>query len=577
MSEGKVRRNHTSAKPRKTSISASATTLAKRHQWLFVFFILLLLALVWRIVFLQVTNKSFLQRQGDARLLRTITLPAHRGQMHDRHGQALAISTPVDSVWVDPQQVIEAQQQWPQLMGLLGKDSKDLEQLLDTRMQREFVYLQRHLNPQLAAQIDALNIPGVYLQREYRRYYPAAEVTAHVLGFTNIDDQGQEGLELAFEQNLRGTTGKRRVMQDRKGQVIARLQELEAAHAGQDLNLSLDRRLAYLAYRELRDAVVENQAKGGSVVILDVQTGEVLAMSNQPAYNPNNRNDLDSQKYRNRAVTDRFEPGSTIKPFTIAAALESGLHTADSRIQTGNGKFKIGRFNIHDGGAYGKIDLRTILRKSSNVGAAKVALSLPGETLWNLFYYAGFGSSTGSIFPGETPGHLPYFADWNRVDQASLGFGYGLSVSLLQLARAYAAIANQGRLPAINFLAQNSKSSAPQSRLIMQPETAQELMTMLEAVVSPQGTGKRAMLQHYRVAGKTGTARKTNHSGYVEDRYRALFVGIAPASQPKIVIAIMLDEPGGKHYYGGQIAAPIFAKIAKTALYWLNVPADKIK
>ncbi len=543
--------------------------IAARQRWIWLLFSLCILLLVWRAVSLQVTHGDFLQAQADARLLRDLVLPAHRGMLQDRNGQPLAVSVPVDSVWVNPSEVLAARARWDELMTLFGQTAADLEALIKPRMQRGFLYVQRHISPTLSAQIRTLDIPGVYLQKEYRRYYPAAEVTAHVLGFTSVDDSGQEGTELALEARLQGHPGKRRVIQNRQGQSIALVQQFETAHPGEDIRLSVDRRLASIAHQALARAVQQHQAKAASAVILDAHSGEILALNNIPSYNPNDRTDRNSDHYRNRALTDLFEPGSTFKPFTIAAALASGNYTPATQINTGNGHFNIGGYRIEDAAAYGRIDLHTILKKSSNVGAAKIALSLSAEHFWNLLDAAGFGRAPNSGLPGEAAGQLPYFSDWEQTRQATLGFGYGINVSLLQLAHAYTALANQGKLVPLSLFPQ-SHPNANNSIQVMPAEHAHAILLMLESVTQAGGTGQQAAIAGYRIAGKTGTARKFLHGRYLEDRHLSLFVGIAPVVNPRLVVAVMVDEPQGEKYYGGQVAAPVFADIMRGALPLLN-------
>jgi len=576
--ENKPKANN--AQPRRVVLTL-AQLAAQRQRWIAVLFLLCIAALTWRAVALQVTHGDFLQAQADARLLRDVSLPAHRGMLLDRNGQPLAVSVPIDSVWVNPKLLATARSRWAELMAVLGRTESELVKLLKPRMQRGFLYLQRHVSPSVSEQIQALNLPGVYLEKEYRRYYPAAEVTAHVLGFTNIDDAGQEGAELSLQTRLQGHPGKRRVIQDRQGRTIALVQQFEAAQAGEDIHLSLDQRLASIAHQALHKAVKQHQAKAASSVVLDAHSGEILAINNIPSYNPNDRSDRDSSHYRNRAVTDVFEPGSTLKPFTIAAALTSTQYTADSRINTGNGRLKIGGFRIDDAAAYGRIDLRTVIKKSSNVGAAKIALSLSAEDMWNLLYYAGFGRVPESGLPGEVAGHLPYFSEWGRTRQASLGFGYGLNVSLLQLAHAYTLFANQGRLMPLSLFTQQvatASANAQQTDFInvISADHAQSILQMLESVTNKGGTGKQAAIAGYRVAGKTGTARKFIKGRYSKDRHLSLFVGIAPVSHPRLVVAVMVDEPQGKQYYGGQVAAPVFADIMRGALRLLNLMPDAL-
>jgi cell division protein FtsI (penicillin-binding protein 3) len=527
--------------------------------------------LLWRAVDLQHTDKDFLIGQGDARHLRVEAISAHRGKILDRNGEPLAISTPVDSVWANPRELAAEPRRWRELATLLGLDLGQLERMLAERGEREFVYLKRQVAPGLASKVEQAGVPGVYLQREYRRYYPLGEVAAHVVGFTNVDDIGQEGMELAFDERLRGVAGARRVLRDRLGRIVEEVESIRPPKAGGDLVLSLDRRVQYLAYRALLRAVKRSQARGGSVVVLEARTGEVLAMVNQPAYNPNNSANRVSSRYRNRAVTDVFEPGSTIKPFTIAAALESGRFTAASTVDTNPGSLKIGKYAVRDPRNYGVIDLTTVIKKSSNVGATRLALALEPRELWQTLTRVGFGTGTGSGFPGEAEGVLTHYFDWGNIQRAGLSFGYGLSVTALQLAQAYAVLANDGRFVRISF---ERLDQPVQGVPVMGRATAQTLRKMLESVVGPEGTARRARVVGYRVGGKTGTVRKAVSGGYAEDRFRAVFAGMAPITRPRLVVVVVIDEPGGKEYYGGQVAAPVYAEIMTRAMRVLGVPPD---
>jgi cell division protein FtsI (penicillin-binding protein 3) len=427
------------------------------------------------------------------------------------------------------------------------------------------------VDPSVAGSVLALGIEGVYLQREYRRYYPMGEVTAHVVGFTNIDDVGQEGIELAFDEALRGVGGSKRVLRDRIGQVVADVERIRDPKSGRDLVLSIDRRIQYRAYRALLAAVNRNQARAGSVVVLDARNGEVLAMVNQPSYNPNNRAERIGSRSRNRAVTDVFEPGSAVKPFTIAAALDSGQFRSDTVVDTSPGYMKVGKYTIKDVRNYGRIDLSTIVKKSSNVGASKVALSLQPRDVWQTLSRFGFGLSTGSGFPGETDGVLTHYFEWREAHRATLSYGYGFSVTALQLAQAYAAIANGGMLSNAGFLP--AESGMVGTRAVSE-DVALQLRRMLESAVSPGGTGSRARIEGFRVAGKTGTVRKATSGGYSEDRYIAIFVGMAPISSPRIVTVVVIDEPSAGEYYGGRVAAPVFADVTEGALRLLGVAPD---
>jgi len=530
-------------------------------------------ALVWRAVDLQVVNQDFLQDQGNARHLRTVTIAAHRGMISDRNGEPLAISTPVDSVWANPQAAIMGRGQWPQLARLLDMDPVYLKKRIMTRAQREFVYLRRHINPDLGQQVMALNIPGIFLQREYQRYYPAGEVAAHVIGFTDVDDRGQEGVELAYNDWLHGTAGSKRVLKDRLGRIVEDVERLAAASPGRNLRLSIDLRLQYLAYRSLKTAVHLHRARSGSVVILDARTGEILAMVNQPSYNPNNRGHMRSDHLRNRALTDVFEPGSTVKPFTIAAALESGKYRPNSVIDTSPGYYRVGRNSVRDVVNYGAIDVTTVIQKSSNVGASKIALSLEPERLWSMFSQVGFGALTGCGFPGEVSGLLTDYWRWHDFERATLSFGYGLSVTTLQLAHAYSTLAAGGRLRPLSLL---SVKQPPEGKAVMSGRTAAQVLAMMETVISAKGTGKLAHVRGYRVAGKTGTVQKNGVDGYSDERYLALFAGIAPASRPRLVMAVLINEPRDGEYYGGRVAAPVFAEVMTGALRLLGVAPDDV-
>ena len=543
----------------------------KRVRLIIVGLAIMVAALVVRAVELQVLQNDFLLGQGNQRQHRSVAIPAHRGMIVDRRGEPMAISTPVDSVWAEPEQFITAQKQWGKLSRLLGIDHDNLSSKLAAAADREFVYLKRHVTPELGKEVAELKIPGVHLQREYRRYYPSGEVAGHILGFTNIDDHGQEGLELAYDDWLAGKPGRTRIVQDRLGRAIQQLQILRTAEPGRDLVLSIDKRLQYLAYRELKSAVFEHQARSGSLVILDVETGEVLAMVNQPTFNPNNRQRENRGAFRNRAVTDVFEPGSTMKPFTVAAALVAGKVKPGLIINTAPGYLKIGKHTVRDKRNLGMLSITDIIRKSSNVGASMLALSLPAKDLWQVFHDSGFGEHTGSAFPGEVGGLLSAPNRWHEIEQATLAYGYGISLTTLQLARAYAAIAADGVLPEISF----QKRELPnRGSRVMPAETARILRGMLETVVDEGGTATRAGIPGYRVAGKTGTSKKSIVGGYSEDRYISVFAGMVPASQPKLVAVVVIDDPSGEQYYGGLVAAPVFSAVLGGALRLLDIEPD---
>jgi cell division protein FtsI (penicillin-binding protein 3) len=535
--------------------------------------LLALLTLVGRAVSLQVLDKDFLQDQGQARHLRVVTLPAHRGMILDRQGDPLAVSTPVESVWVNPQELAEVQEGISRLARLLQLDRDHVQQLLARNAAREFVYLRRHISPRLAAQVRQIGLPGVYLQKEYKRYYPAGEVAAHVVGFTNIDDDGQEGLELAFGDWLSGRPGAKRVIKDGQRHAVEDVEGISRPRPGRDLELSIDRRIQYLAYRELKAAVREHQAQSASAVVLDVRTGEILAMVNQPSYNPNNRHRLQRKNLRNRAVTDVFEPGSTMKPFVATAALEDGRYTPATPVSTSPGWLRVGRNTVRDVHDYGLLDVAGVIKKSSNVGITKIALSLPAERIWSLLTDLGFGVPTESGFPGEASGLLTGYRGWNEIETATLAFGYGISVTPLQLAQAYAVLAAGGLKRPVTFLRQDS---APPGKRILPARVANQMLSMLEAVTGPGGTAPAARVAGYRVAGKTGTVRKSVAGGYADDRYLSVFAGLAPASDPRLVMVVLVNEPGNGKYYGGQVAAPVFAKVLSGALRLLAVPPDDL-
>ena len=529
--------------------------------------------LVWRAVCLQVLDKQFLLSQGEARHLRVVTLPAHRGVIQDRNGEPLAVSTQVESVWINPQELGGEQQRIPELAKLLGLDSAKVKRLLASRADREFVYLKRHVSPALAEQVTALKVPGVYLQREYKRYYPGGEVSAQVVGFTNIDDVGQEGLELAYEDWLRGEPGAKRVIKDGRRHIIEDVESISRPRPGKDLKLSIDRRIQYLAYRELKTVMKEHNALAASAVVLDVKSGEVLAMVNLPSFNPNNRQQMRSSHMRNRAATDVFEPGSTMKPFIAAAALQSGRFHPETLVSTSPGWFRVGVNTVRDVHDYGQLDVSGVIRKSSNVGISKIALSLSAEDIWTLLSDIGFGAQTYSGFPGEATGLLSYHGGWNQIETATLAYGYGISVTALQLAEAYAVLATDGIKRSVTFLRDGDVS---EERRVMPAAIAQQVRAMLEEAAGLNGTAPQARIAGYRVAGKTGTVKKTAPGGYSSNKYLAVFAGMAPASDPRFAMVVMVDEPRNGKYYGGQIAAPVFSKVMSGALRLMAIPPDDL-
>jgi cell division protein FtsI (penicillin-binding protein 3) len=537
------------------------------------FFATLAISLVARAVHLQVLDTEFLNEQADTRHLRTERITAHRGTITDRNGEPLAISTPVDSIWANPKELASAVDDVPRLADVLGIDSQTLIRRITRSMDKEFVYLKRHLSPEDAAAAMSMQLPGINIQREYRRYYPAGEVAGHLIGFTNIDDEGQEGLELAFNHWLAGESGAKRVLKDRLGRSVENVQSIRPPHQGKDLRTSIDLRIQYLAYRTLKSAIQKYNAESGSIVVLDVVTGEVLAIVNQPTYNPNDRSQYSAERYRNRAITDIFEPGSSIKPLVVAAALESREFEPGSIIDTAPGYVVVGPKTIEDKRNLGRVSLTTILARSSNVGVTKLAMSLEADQLWNTMTRFGLGALTASGFPGESAGLLTHFNHWRPISQATLAYGYGVSVTPLQLAQAYAALGNDGVLPPISLLAVETPGDGER---ILEEDTAAAVRRMLEEVVRPGGTGTKAAVDGYRVAGKTGTAWKFAAGGYSQDKYISIFAGLAPASDPRLATVVVIDEPGGELYYASDVAAPVFADVMSESLRLLAVPPDAI-
>jgi cell division protein FtsI (penicillin-binding protein 3) len=553
--------------------SQTAKRFVGRVTLVLVFFSLIAVALAARAVHLQVLNKEFLNQQADTRHLRRERISAHRGTITDRNGEPLAISTPVDSVWANPKELAPAVDDVPRLARTLGLDPQLLMRRITRSMDKEFLYLKRHLSPEQAQQVLALKLPGVNVQREYRRYYPAGEVTGHLVGFTDIDDEGQEGLELAFNHWLAGESGAKRVLKDRLGRSVENVESIRPARHGKNLRTSIDLRIQYLAYRTLKAAIQFHHAESGSIVVLDVKTGEVLAIVNQPTYNPNDRSQFSAERYRNRAVTDIFEPGSSIKPLVVAAALETGEFRPSSIIDTAPGYVTVGAKTIEDSRNLGRVSLTTILARSSNVGVTKLAMSLQPDQLWQTMTDFGLGSLTSSAFPGESAGLLTHFSNWKPISQATLAYGYGVSVTALQLTQAYSALGNGGRLNPVSLVALETPADG---RQVIAPDTATAVRRMLEEVVRPGGTGTKASVPGYRVAGKTGTAWKFAAGGYSEDKYISIFAGLAPASDPRLAAVVVIDEPSGELYYGSDVAAPVFADVMTESLRLLAVPPDAL-
>jgi cell division protein FtsI (penicillin-binding protein 3) len=526
--------------------------------------------LVARALYLQVLDNEFLQHEGALRYARSLELSAHRGRITDRNGELLAISTPVESVFASPQDVRMSAAQRRQLAALLGMTDAALLQRLGAKT-RGFVYLKRHLPPDVAARVVQLRLSGIGLRREYKRYYPAGEVASHLLGFTDIDDRGQEGIELAYEDWLAGKPGSRSVIKDRLGRVIEAGENVRLPMEGKDLVLSIDSKLQYLAYRELKAAVKAHGAKAGAIVVLDSKTGEVLALANAPDYDPNMRALRTPERTRNRAITDLFEPGSTLKPFTVAAALEARLVRPESQVQTAPGYLVVGDRRIRDVHPAGMLTVSQVIQRSSNVGVAKIALAMPREQLWQLLSKVGFGAAPQVGFPGEVGGRLRDFQRWRPIEQATLSYGHGISVSLLQLARAYTVFSTDGVLQPLSLL---RREAAVAGTPVMSAGTAHAVRTMLETVVQPGGTALRAQVMGYRVAGKTGTARKLEGGRYLTNSHVSSFVGMAPASDPRLVVAVMIDDPTNGQYYGGVVAAPVFSAVISEALRMMQVPHD---
>lgn len=528
--------------------------------------------LIFRAVYLQGLNKNFLRGKGDEVSARILSIPAHRGMVMDRYGKPLAISTPVEALWARPGQTTEIDKhQMAELARILNIPATVLSKKLHEERKGE-IAVDRVLTPEQAARIAALGLPGLGLHREFRRFYPEGEVTAHVVGFTNVDEVGREGIEHAYDDWLSGKPGSRHVLKDRRGRVVADIGPMRGAQMGGNLALSLDLKLQYLAHRELAAAVAANKAKGGGIVVLDAKTGEVLALSNLPVYNPNNRSQYDPAQARNRVVADTYEPGSTMKPFTIAAALERNLVRPDTLMELPD-DFRVGGKLIRDDHYHPRLTVSEILQKSSNIGAVRIAMRLKPEQFWDTLKRAGFGQLPGSGFPGEASGILRDYKNWKPVEQATMAYGHGISVTLLQLARAYMAFANDGVVMPLTFLKREADDL--NGDRVLSVEIARTVRTMMETVTQEGGTAVLAQVPGYRVAGKTGTAHKLIGGRYSPDRYIASFVGMAPASDPRLIIAVMIDEPSGAAYYGGLVAAPVFAQVMAAALRQLDIPPDQ--
>ncbi len=533
-------------------------------------FLMVVAVLAWRLVDLHIVDNEFLRKQGDVRTIRVESIDAHRGVISDRYGEPLAVSTPVQTIWANPSETNPDEARLTNLARLLNISEANLRDRLRAYASREFIYLRRKGQPGLAREVMAHDIDGVYTRQEYRRYYPAGEVTAHIVGFTNIDERGQEGMELAYNQWLSGESGRKRVLKDNRGRVIKDLTLIRDASPGHNLQLSIDLRLQYLAYRELKAVVGAHDARGGTLVMLDVDTGEVLAMVNQGSYNPNDRSQLSAENLRNKAITDLFEPGSTMKPISMAAALESGRYSINTTIDTAPGYRRFGRFTIRDHRNYGVMNLTDIIAKSSNVGINKIATDLGGDTIRDLYSRLGLGQPTGIGFPGEAVGVLPSPPKWRPVEEATLSYGYGMSVNALQLAQAYMVIANGGVRYPLSLIKQDRE---PEGQRVLSEKVTHEVRNMLREVVS-KGTGKRAQPGFYSAGGKTGTVHLVGKQGYEDSQYKAIFAGMAPIDNPRIVTVVAVDAPQSGEYYGGEVAAPVFARVMSDALRLLNVKPE---
>lgn len=536
-------------------------------------FVLLLVVIQARLVMLHTVSQPFLFEQGEQRTVRHETQPATRGSIVDRHGRPLAVSTPVVTLWLNPQQVDPSR--IGEIAKALNMSAKDLRQRVQaaSNKRREFMYLQRQMPPEQAQQVLDLGIAGIYGDDAFRRFYPAAEVTAQLLGIVNIDGRGQEGLELAYDEYLSGEDGAREVVKDLFGNVVKQVQVTQVPKPGSDLRLTLDLRLQYIAYRELKAAVAAHNAKAGAAVLLDARNGDILALVNQPSYNPNNRATLKAEHMRNRAIADLIEPGSTMKPFTVAAALESGQYRSSSQIDTSPGYIRVKRKAIRDHRNYGVLDITGIITKSSNVGVVKLAHHLGPESIWSFFADAGVGETTVLGFPGEAVGRLPYPEQLDDLRLATVSYGYGLSVTPLQLAQAYTTFTEQGcRLP-VHLIMPEQRDG--ECKRVMSDRVARQVIDMMETVTSAKGTGRRARVDGYRVGGKTGTAHKVGKAGYEDSEYTAVFAGVAPVSDPELVLVVVVDAPQGQEYYGGEVAAPVFSRIMGQALRLRQVLPDE--
>ncbi len=544
--------------------------LTRRHVVLAAIF-MLAAALIGRAAFLQLYQKDFLQEEGNDRAMRTLSVPALRGMILDRNGEVLAVSSPVTSIWADPKVLMTYQAYFPQIADALQVPFQEFLTLMQGKKDKRFVWLKRQLSPVDASKILRLNIPGIYSEREYRRFYADAEVTSHLLGFTDVDDQGQEGIERSYNSWLTGVTGKKRVLRDRRNRIIEEIETVTEAEDGKNLTLTIDRRLQYIAYRALKAAVLKHNAEGGTLVLADARTGDILAMVNQPAGNPNDRTQRKAALLKNRALTDTFEPGSTVKPFVIAVGLETGKWHPNSMIETSPGRYNVGKNIVRDIHNYGLMDVTTVMTKSSNIGVTKIAQSYKPELLWSFYHQLGIGQKSELNYPGEQPGFLSHYSKWKSpFEYATKTFGYGLTSNAVEIAQAYSVLANDGIKKPLRLVKDQPVSEPVR---ILSAKTTQIVVEMMETVVT-KGSGKRAAIAGFRAAGKSGTARKVINGKYSPNVHRGFFAGLAPVSDPRYVLVVMIDEPKSGEYYGGLVAAPVFAEVMGGALRLLGVEPD---
>lgn len=547
----------------------TSATPVGRSRFLVAIFALAFLGLAGRAAYVQIVGNDFFQEQGEVRFARTLDLPPNRGRILDRHGLILASSVVAQSIWAIPEDVDMKDPKLADAAKLLGMSTAELKRRLAGHS--TFVWIQRQVDEPVALQVRDLNIKGLHLRREYKRLYPEGEAAAHVVGFTNVDDRGQEGIELAFNQRLSGTAGSRRVIKDRLGRVVEDVREAIQPIDGEDIQLSIDSKIQFFAYQRLREAVQEHKAQGGSAVVLDAKTGEVLALANYPSYNPNQRRNLTGNQLRNRALTDSFEPGSTVKPFIAALALEQGIAKAETVVDTGNGRMQMGGFTISDVKPFESMTVKEVIQRSSNVGTVRLAMQMPPQAMWETYYKSGFGQKPQVPFPGAVSGRLRAPNTWRPIEQATMSYGYGLSSSLFQLAHAYTVFARNGELVPVTLL----KTDKPvQGVRVFSEKHALEVRRMLAMAAGPQGTAQRAQTIGYSVGGKTGTARKQEGKGYAQGKYRSFFVGIAPIENPRIVMAVMIDEPTAGHIFGGTVAAPVFSATVQQTLRMMGLQPD---